>query len=643
MEPLGVAYWIQKTNTLEIIKNWPSKHSTANPVSTIVPEPIQNNLIDPSEPSTLQGVKSRYRTADSANTRPIEDKVPTRLEYPDPNDKNQKTLWGYLCANIGESSERKPKELFKFYLHDETRDNTYQHDLAAAPSLGDVQQWIADFIKEIDEHVATELKRRFSRYEWGSTNLEYHFSVPTTWPPDVNERFRMAIEMSKIGGGHNESRSIDLAEAEAAAVQIAADYTRELNEGDALIVCDAGGGTTDISAIEIYEKIGDVFRFRQPISPSGYSIGSVQIDFGFADLVNDYLRKNANEYFSDDEPGKGYPGELIANGEFQVNKKAFWKPTREPYTYKVKGLPENFERLEPDSNGITVKNGVMMVPYATIERLFDTQVGELHKAIRGQLEKLRGGKVGGRGDVRVALCGGLGSSEYVIDYLKSKFQGTNPPVTILVSKEPLLAVCKGLVTNRLLEIRDKIIPCASRRCPKSYGILYNGRYDHRSDEKYHKAIDGKRYMTDQVHWFIKEDEEYGRSRALHPFFRLVEYKRRVGAEEERYTWTDRIVESRRGHEGYRILYEVKTTLERELLHPRTEGVTKKKKAWYRRSDFLRLDYNIQPTITRTGFKVDVWFSGGVKSSSSEVKHHVTSEPISNMTEYRWDDLPMRES
>ena len=217
---LGVAYWIQKTNVEGIIYKWPGN---------IALKPIENRPADPVPQPALYSVQGPHRTADAADTRPTEYKVPTLLEYPNPDDADKQTYWGYLCARPGESSKRELKELFKFYLNEDTRKETEEKNPGIAlPSVEEVQRFITDFVKELNEHVKKELGDRFSENEWRSANVEYHFSVPTTWPPYVNEKFREAIGDSGVGGGHNDTRSIILAEAEAAAVQVVKERVKKL-------------------------------------------------------------------------------------------------------------------------------------------------------------------------------------------------------------------------------------------------------------------------------------------------------------------------------------------------------------------------------------------------------------------------------
>jgi hypothetical protein len=94
----------------------------------------------------------------------------------------------------------------------------------------------------------------------------------------------------------------------------------------------------------------------------GKTIGSVQIDIDFATLVDNYLKENASKYYSSADPPRDYPGQFIANRDFLSNKRQFEKTGGPFYTYKLPNIPEDFNKLEPDQNGIKIERGIMFVP-----------------------------------------------------------------------------------------------------------------------------------------------------------------------------------------------------------------------------------------------------------------------------------------
>ena len=163
--------------------------------------------------------------------------------------------------------------------------------------------------------------------------------------------------------------------------------------------------------------------------------------------------------------------------------------------------------------------------------------------------------------------------------------------------------------------------------------MYNEPWDGTSGEIHHEAINGKRYVSNKVYWFIKEDEYYDSS-AIHNFFRLV----KLG--QAKQGWTEKFVESAQNDRGWEFLCDVETGVREELLSPSTEGVKEKFKRLFRSNSYLQIDYKIRPTISRTGFKVEIFFKDDKIGSSPHIRYR-WNESNSDTTNIKWEDLPMK--
>ena len=70
----------------------------------------------------------------------------------------------------------------------------------------------------MNQHIETKLQLELGR-RWDDLNIEFLFSVPTTWKPNPTvERFRTIVQRAGFGRAINHTVSIGLTEAEAAAV-----------------------------------------------------------------------------------------------------------------------------------------------------------------------------------------------------------------------------------------------------------------------------------------------------------------------------------------------------------------------------------------------------------------------------------------
>lgn len=110
------------------------------------------------------------------------------------------------------------------------------------------------------------------------------------------------------------------------------------------------------------------------------------------------------------------------------------------------------------------------------------------------------------------LSGGLGHSPFVQKYLKSHFDhgGSHSNARNIktgIALDPQLAVCKGLVADRLCKLKAGTSILKWRRCRASYGTLCRERYDkkiHVGRTVVADEITGKPYVTQSVSWFIKK-------------------------------------------------------------------------------------------------------------------------------------------
>jgi molecular chaperone DnaK (HSP70) len=121
---------------------------------------------------------------------------------------------------------------------------------------------------------------------WETARIEMIFSVPTTWAPHPTvERFRSIILRAGFGQHPPHSVSVGLTEAEAAAVNTSVDSPGIFQENEVLLVCDAGGGTTDLSVLRVQDVASGALSLKQLDVVVGRNLGSVFIDPAFEDLV----------------------------------------------------------------------------------------------------------------------------------------------------------------------------------------------------------------------------------------------------------------------------------------------------------------------------------------------------------------------
>ena len=101
------------------------------------------------------------------------------------------------------------------------------------------------------KHISRTIQRTSGR--WGAKRIEFVFSLPCTFnklsiPRDILD---LVVEAGFEGGGAQHKVQIGLTEPEAAAVYTLKATAIPYQVGEIVLVCDAGGGTTDLAILEI--------------------------------------------------------------------------------------------------------------------------------------------------------------------------------------------------------------------------------------------------------------------------------------------------------------------------------------------------------------------------------------------------------
>ncbi|KAI9777758.1 MAG: hypothetical protein M1839_008553 [Geoglossum umbratile] len=542
----------------------------------------------------------------------LHDKVPTVLTYRGAGLVGISS-WGFVCPKPGNvPAGMSRRELFKLSLDPAIFERyTRAH---SDQSLDDVRGWFKDFLTALHGHIVNHfengLKTKegwikqyfgedFGRNEWKRCKVEYIFSVPTTWKqPSVIEDFRRIVEKAGFGKSEeNRSLTIGPTEAVAAAVYTAKVAAHQYTAGDAILVCDAGGGTTDVSILKVISIKGEVAELRQLTQPRGTDVGSVNIDRAFEEKL---IRK-------------GLPKDTayaMAKGKFQDIKLRFGQPMSDldDYSLSVPGLDR----------------GVIILPRKEIEEIFDDQLNRIFSLIDDRLEYVRLKEPLERVS-HIILSGGLGSSKYVKLRMKSRY-GTSER-KILTSEKPEVAVCRGLVADRVHRFnhRRSIVPPL---CEASYGILVNERFSGRAHIGQHSIqdpISGKMLAMDQIRWLIRKGDDVSTDEPVkHTFSRTAD------PENLDNVWRHEIVTSGFGKDHLpktksdgdgdaRMVCEIESSLDSHAIAlGMKSGVVVEKRAaksfqfnslFIPRKAYLEINYEIRVWVRQMDIQFEVWFDG----------------------------------
>ncbi|KAI9780171.1 MAG: hypothetical protein M1839_007008 [Geoglossum umbratile] len=495
------------------------------------------------------------------------------------------------------------KEYFKLFLDESVLTKAFEDRPDECPGIEEVRLWFHDYLRQVYSHITRHLQETLNctEDEWNLRQVEYMFSVPTAWAEhSVVEDYRKITRNAGFGEGDKHSVKISLTESEASAVYSAHDQKHEFQIGDILLVCDAGGGTTDTSVMEVMPAEDGSARLEQISVVEGVTFGSVQIDDAFILKVERRLKPVRNDF----PRLPDYVAHQMVKAGFQDIKREFGQ--RETmllgiFAFEVPGLPSDY-----NNEDVGIEFGKMEFSRDEIKELFDEQISGIFQHIDPQLELLYQGE-GHDGRPKKVSCfvlsGGLGSSAYVQDRFRARY-GNGGKTKILVSKDPQLAVCKGLVIDRIQHLRCGTGVLQTRRCRASYGILFNEPYDkrkHRGQKPLKGPLDGKEYVIDQIDWFIVRGEPITDGQSI-----VRRYSRIADTDNPDKVWKVRIAICRRALPPEnlpqrlprdpaiaRVVCEIKSDLQSHAFGEDTNGVAIRFKHWWRfGKKYLKIDHEV---------------------------------------------------
>ncbi|CZR50942.1 uncharacterized protein PAC_00816 [Phialocephala subalpina] len=253
-----------------------------------------------------------------------------------------------------------------------------------------------------------------------------------------------------------------------------------------MLVCDAGGGTTDLAVLQKVGDSDDGTQLKELIPVAGYNFGSTNIDESFCTLIDERLQG------TDLELKDNTAWTMMHSADFQRWKLAFGTLDEEEFKefpVKVSGL-----KAKISNEKAKIALGSMMFSHDDFRQLFDIEVDKMIDNIQNQMD-IMDEKYPNKKIDYLVLSGGLGSSAYVQKRLKEALTGTNahsaaPSLKVIAaaSDEPQLAVLKGLVA--------------------SYGVVCDVPYDQKLDvghTPYKDQLDGKLWLKDHIKWVIEKD------------------------------------------------------------------------------------------------------------------------------------------
>jgi hypothetical protein len=441
-----------------------------------------------------------------------ENKVPTVLSYS--RSTQQLSKWGFEAEGTTErqNPDRQFVDWFKVLLDEQKLNAIREHDTSGSvpESMDIVEHYFLDYLGSLYKHIEYKLTAELPQGKsWSTARIEFIFSVPTTWQPHPTvERFRSICARAGFADNRSHSIAIGLTEAEASAVHTSTEAPGLFKAEEVLLVCDIGGGTTDLSILKVVTLTESHLELKGMDMVQGRTIGSAKIDEAFERLALQRLEAaNYSNPFRGTVSLQDVAWRMMKSREFQNAKCDFgasdFTPIFQVPTFEI----ENTYRSEQAH----IFNGVMQFAKSDMQSLFDAQVVGLYELMDKQITSFKSAHPT-KAISHLILSGGLGNSAYVQEKLKQKYS-LGYGIQVHIAPEPQLAVCKGIVRDRLsmIERGTGILPWRCARA--SYGMICKVKYNpanplHQGRKLAGDPYTGELYVTSAVEWFIRKVSDY---------------------------------------------------------------------------------------------------------------------------------------
>ncbi|ETS84513.1 hypothetical protein PFICI_02538 [Pestalotiopsis fici W106-1] len=334
-------------------------------------------------------------------------KAPTRIQYLPHSDSKFK--WGYEVNPLDD-------HIFGLkLLFDPDQPKPYDVTDICADPLNlpkPIEEVAADLMRALYNHATNMICTSIAADEIELDKLyekQYVITVPAVWSDKAKQ---LTFEAAKKAGVY----PLDLITEPEAAALYTLDWMKGkgLKERNAVVICDAGGGTVDLVTYEVDQL--EPLRLTPLTASTGAVAGSVAIDARFQEEV---AKTVGSTQFMALKTTKAY---RAAMREFDVNVKQAFRGLDDDDVYVT------FPTAQlPDNPAMGLESNTMAFSAKRIADMFEPTINTIVDLVRSQIKSASEASEG-RCQVRfVFLVGGFGSNEY----LRRKLEESIPKVKIV--------------------------------------------------------------------------------------------------------------------------------------------------------------------------------------------------------------------
>lgn len=149
-----------------------------------------------------------------------------------------------------------------------------------------------DFLSKVREHVTTTLRAQYGRAAFDALEVRWMMTVPAIWSLEAKSTTKQCAEAAGMG---TRDTLLMTSEPEAAAVYALRKLEpHHLQEGNNIIILDAGGGTVDLVSYRI-KQLKPFLQVEESGVCSGGKCGGVFLNRVFEDMLDKKLAANGKD------------------------------------------------------------------------------------------------------------------------------------------------------------------------------------------------------------------------------------------------------------------------------------------------------------------------------------------------------------
>ncbi|KAK3595737.1 hypothetical protein CHS0354_025362 [Potamilus streckersoni] len=353
---------------------------------------------------------------------------------------------------------------------------------------------LKDVMSKFIQGLKDDCWNRFSkqrRIQINEDKVRWVITVPAIWNEDAKSVMRKAAEMAGIPG----NQLMLALEPEAAAISCFYLPEEERSAmgglgqvvGDKFMIIDLGGGTVDITAVEVV-SVSPKKQLKEIIGANGGAWGGQRINDAFTQVCRDVFKdKNGQSVFKDCKKADLLKMENLFEAEKLkiTDQDDEWIEIHLPLDMRESILKD--VRKEPhkyDEYFKITRSGLFFKPEIIQKVLFQETLNMTVKHLEEKMKAIQAEDI-----KKIILVGGFSESPIVIETMEKKFQGKK----FCVATNPFYSVLRGAV---LFGHQPNILK--SRISRYTFGVDTNEPFhlnQHRADKRW-IADDGTVYAKD---------------------------------------------------------------------------------------------------------------------------------------------------